>query len=366
MALDCINIGLERIRAYIAIGPYYFVTTGTDDNADGDILSFGINKSREQPVATFRCQLNAKLDSGLLDSIDYVEDNLGLKIIVHGGVGAASDTNLPRLFQGYVTDVTQEPNEQDARYVLLSISGEDEFAKMRYGPKFSRRFKTGDDPYAVITGGKHRDGGNLTELKRIPAGKRGVEFASAGSTPTGGNENSPLIRTPDLQQGRSPSGASPKSKEANSADSGPGNYRFEPEHFYASTGDRILVKVIDIDSGDEVDPMEFKNVVKCLCHCSPSPQLFTGSSTGGTGLEPDKNTYPVKISYYGKGKPYDTDPDFVGFEFTITGDYPTKITFVHPLDAGTCVMHLHQVPPHDHRDMPRGGPAVGSYDVFQV
>lgn len=362
---DCIPITLEKVRARIEVGPHYYVTTGTDDSSSGDIISFSVSKARGQFVAQFKCQLSVWFDSGALESINEIDSNLGQKIVVYAGVGNESSQNLPKLFTGYVTGATQDPHWEDSRKFLLNITGEDEFAKIKYGDKFSRRFKSGDDAYAVITGGTHRSGGSMTKLRRVPAGSRGVEMNEGGSATPGLGDHSPLIKTPD-PQGKSPDGAklnTKKDPKDNSSDFT--SVRFEPVHVYANAGDVLFAKVIDESTGEEVDPAELQKVVGegCLLCMSPPPAAFVTGSIQDTaeGLKAGEETFPIKVKYGS-----DTDPSAKGFQFTVTGDYPAKVTFIHPLTAASTTIHFHQIPPHDHRDMPRGGPAVGSYDVFQV
>ena len=293
---DCVDIQLERIRAYIQIGQFYYVTTGTDPNAAGHIKSFTINKARQQSLSTFRCQLEVWLDAQVQPSLQQVNNNLGQQIIVHAGVGERSDTTLPRLFQGYVTNITQDPHWDDARKFILNVSGEDEFALMKY-VKFSRRFKYGDDAFAVITDGKRREGGRMTRLRRIPAGKHGVDAPASSSNDS--LEHSPLVKTPD-PQGNSPTASSPaKGQGKTSSTSG---VSFDKTHVYANAGDKVFVTATD-KSGNTVDPNSLKNTqgVKCLCCCQPPPSSFekSGESTGNTsntaeGMQEGKKNYPVK------------------------------------------------------------------------
>lgn len=358
----CVPITLERVRARIEIGSNYFVTTGTDAAAAGDIMSFSINASRGQPISTFRCQLVVKLSSNVMEDVDYAENNLGRQIVVYAGVGEQPDQNLPRLFTGYVTNMTTDPHWDDARKFILNVSGEDTFALMKYN-KFSRRFKTQDDAFAVITDGKRREGGRMTQLRRIPAGKAGVDWIAAGGGTPGYGEHSPLIRTPD-PQGLSPNASRPGSRQTKDTDY-QGRYRFEPQHVYANAGDRIFVKIIDEKTGEEVDPtaLQYTEGTRCLFCMNPSPSSFeTGTTSTSAGMKVGDPSYPITLKQYGSS----VDLTAKGVEFIVTGDYPAKITFIHPITAGTCTINFHQIPPHDHRDLPRGGPAVGSYDVYQV
>jgi hypothetical protein len=260
-----------------------------------------------------------------------------------------------------VTNVTQDPHWEDQRKYILNISGEDEFALMKYGAKFSRRFKSGDDAFATITGGKRREGGRMTKLRRTPAGKKGIDGPATGSNDS--LEHSPLVKTPD-PQGHSPSAPSASGKGKSKDEPTSTNLSWSGgNHIYGNKGDTIFKSIVN-DKGEVQDPNQLKNVqgVKCLCCCKPPPSSFSkgsSSSTTAEGMEEGSKTYPVSVKYTTKG-------GVPGFEFTLTGDYPAAVTFIHPLTAKTCTISFHQVPAHDHRDLSRGGPAVGSYDAFQV
>jgi hypothetical protein len=78
-------------------------------------------------------------------------------------------------------------------------------------------------------------------------------------------------------------------------------------------------------------------------------------------LKEGQKTFPVSIQYI----------DAVGevpskVRVTMTADYPSQLTFVHPLTGQTCTINIHQISPHSHRDIPDGGPAVGTFDSFGV
>jgi hypothetical protein len=361
MADFCVPITLERIRARIVIGDNYFVTTGTDLNAAGDIMSFSVNASRGQSISTFRCQLSTKISSGVMEDIDYTKNNLGQQIIVYAGVGEQSDTNLPRIFTGYVTSLTQDPHWDDARKFILNISGEDVFALMKSN-KYSRRFKTKDDAFAVITGGRHREGGRMTQLKRVPAGKAGVDWIASGSNES--LEHSPLIKTPD-PQGTSPSASSPPSSKKTEEEST--KVTASPSQVSATIGSTVFIK-LEKETKDgmvTIDPSSDQYTVgtKCLCHMNPAPSSFkTGEKSRTTGLNVGEDTYPLKLAGYESS----VDPTQKGLEILVTGQYPAKITYVDPTTGATVTINFMGVPPHSHRTLPEGGPAVATWDTFQV
>lgn len=359
---DCTTLSIERVRAKITVGSYYYVTTGLDDQSAGDVLSFNINRSRGQPIATLSCQLAVWIDnSGALESFETAENNMGERIIVEAGAlpADANDNfdNLPRLFTGYVTNVRESPHWSDARKYILDISAEDEFAKMRYLGRFSRRFKIGDDAFAVITGGKRRQGGNMTLLNRVPAGRRGLEFIHARNS---GLENSPLIKTPDTKPD-TPQGV----KTAGSAtdESSTGNYRAEPSKVYAKSGSIVYVDIIDTTTGEAIDvsSLQYTAGNGCLFCMNPAQQYFSGGGGTGAGVRPGADSFPLS---WVPGS--STDSNATGVTVTVTGDYPAKLTFIHPQDGGTATIEFDIIPPHSHRNMGDGGPAVAVYDAFGV
>ena len=367
MTEQCIDISLETVRAYIQIGAYYFVTKGMDSGADGDILSFTISQSRTQPVGSFRCQLQAKIASISLGAIDNATNNIGPKIVVYAGVGTTCDTNLPRLFTGFITNISEDPHWEDSRYMLWNITGEDVFVQMKY-QKFSRRFRNVENAFAVITEGKHREGGKMTELKRVAAGQTGVSHHDSGSaTPNAGagGGHSPLIKTPD-PVGLTPHGSRLLSNPATDPKAGV-NLKFDPEYVYANAGDKIFARIIDTAAGTAIDPSQLAQVTGagCLLCMTPPPSAFTGATVVGAslpqGMKPGVKAFPISVELYGAANPYPSDANAMGCLFTVIGDYPAKVTFIHPLTAATCSIQFYQIPVHDHSDLSRGGPAVASF-----
>jgi hypothetical protein len=117
--------------------------------------------------------------------------------------------------------------------------------------------------------------------------------------------------------------------------------------------------------GNPIDLKFLANTVApgCLCLARPSPQQLSGggTTTGAAGLKEGEKTFPVSIEYVAAST--GVDP---GLKVTMTADYPTQLTFVHPLTGQTCTINMHQISPHSHRDIPDGGPAVGTFDSFGV
>jgi hypothetical protein len=351
MADGCPTIQLEKINARIEVSSFVYTTPGRLANSSGDVMSFSINKARGQPVGTLQCQVIAWVNDNPIGALSTAEDNLGDVIIVSAGVG----DDLARLFTGYITGVRQTPHWNDARKYILDISAEDVFAKMKYG-KFSRRFKTQDDPYAVITGGHRRQGANLTRLKRIPAGHKGVNYIHG--TSAGAMEHSPLIKTPD-HISKSPKGVTP-GLGGSRGTSTTGQYRVEPRSTTVYPGATVSVQIIDQATGEPINPQELETLSGkgCLCHLtSGKAQPLAGGGEAATGLVPGEKYFPCWFEW----------GDNNSLVFHIVGAVsPIGVTFVHPLDSGTASIEFEMVPPHDHSNMGRGGPGVAVFDTFGI
>jgi hypothetical protein len=349
---ECIAIELQPVRARIEIGSYYYVTTGQDDNAAGDIISWSLNKARGQQTSNLRCQLVVDLSSDALEDIEYTDGDFGHKVVVYAGRGLLPDRNLPKLFTGYITSLNTEPYWEEEQKFMLSITAEDTFALMK--DKFSRRFKGEDDAFAVITGGKRREGGRMTKLRRVPPGSKGVDFVAAGSSNVS-MDHSPLIRTPD-PQGLTPKAVVPSSNS--SEETSQGQYEFNPPYLWARVGTVQKVQVVDKSTGEPVDPQELENIEGTGC------LLCKGYSMdgGNKGMVSGADDFPLSVKYGTQTE----NPSEKVFEFTCTGDFPSSATFIHPQTAGTCTIHFYPIPPHTHRTMMDGGPAVGTFDVGQL
>jgi hypothetical protein len=352
MAVACKPLTMQKITGIVEVGSFRFCTPGREESASGELISFSITRTRNDPTAKLQCQVHANIVSGVGSSFHTAANNLGDQIRVSAGEAG----NVVTLFTGYVTGLKKRPHWQDARKIILEITAEDVFVKMRVGGKFSRRFKMQDDAFAVITGGTRRQGGQMTMLKRVPAGKSGVSFMSAGNT--GGAEHSPLIKTPD-PQGKSPSGSTSPSSASTGKNQTEVSLRGEPSSVYASAGSQVYWQVIDQSTGL---PVNIEDSVRlsgagCCLHMNPAPSSFsTGSQSSKTGMTIGSKEFPISAAV----------KDTNGFLFTVTGDYPARVTFVHPRTGGSCSLDFNIIPPHDHRDIARGGPAVGSYDIFQI
>ena len=198
-------LSLEKVSAMIRMGAYVFATPGRLERSAGDIMSFSVTRNRNDPIAKLNASFSAWLDSSLMSGNMAISNDLGDKITVKAGVDVEDLDSLPTLFTGYVTSLRTRPHWGDAQRLLEEISAEDVFVKMRVDPKFSRRFKMTGDAFAIIVGGKRRQSGNMTQVKRMPPGRQGISYLDSGSAM---KEHSPLIKTPD-PQGKSPHGVQP-------------------------------------------------------------------------------------------------------------------------------------------------------------
>lgn len=353
------TLELEKISAVIRMGAYTFATPGRMSSSAGDITSFSITRNRTSNTSQLNCSFSAWVDPKLMSGNMAINNDLGDKIVVQAGVGTDLAA-LPTLFTGYVTGMKVSPHWSDSRKVQVSVVAEDEFLKMRLGPKFKRRFKMTNDAFAIITGGKRRQSGNLAATKKMAPGKQGITHVESGSS--FGGEHSPLIKTPD-PQGRSPSGSMVgRSDVRDERDAKKVPLTAEPKQAWVNAGMRIFVQIIEVETGRVVDVVQCEAIGACCCHCNPAPKAFSGSrGDKKTGMTIGEKAFPVSVNI---GTP--ADPNAKGYEFTITGDYPALITFIHPKTGQTCSIKFDIIPPHDHTDISRGGPAVGSYSVFQM
>ena len=355
------SLTIEKISAVIKFGGYTFTTPGRLAKSSGDIMNFSINRNRtsSSPIAQLSCSFAAWMDSKLMGGGIAISGNLGDKVIVQAGIGD-SLSGLPTLFTGYVTTMRTRPHWNDSRKIIVDIQAEDEFVKMRVGPKFTRRFKITDDAFAIITNGHRRQSGQMYLAKKAATGKAGVSTIGADS-PHGG-EHSPLIKTPD-PQGKSPNGTTPGISSVTSEQNAKKvPLRGEPNQAWVSAGSRIFVQIIEVETGRVVDVAQAEQMGACCCHCNPPPKAFSGTrGNKKTGMTPGEKVFPVSVNI-GTA----LDPNAKGYEFIITGDYPSRVVFVHPKTGQTCNIEFQIIPPHDHMDIARGGPAVGSYNVFQI
>jgi len=362
MSEDCPEIIIERIRAVISFSGSTFVTYGSDTEHEGWIKSFNINRTRTQSISTMSCQLDVLMSADIMGNVEAAVDDLGPMITVRAGVSQdGSDTGVPLVFTGYITSVKRTPNFNDSTRFILNVSAEDVFTKMKRH-KFSRRFKLADEAFATITGGKRRAGGNMTRLKRAAAGKHGIDKVDNSSSSTVLGEHSPLVRTPD-PQGLSPTGAKWNKKSTKNDPTGQREtYTWETKELFGTKGARIFNRVLNTETMQPIDPTKFDRM-SCMCHSTPKPRALggTGGSRTGSGMLSGVEYFPCMVEFV-----TDTDPAGIGFVFTLIGDYPCKITFVHPEMGATCTFDINVVPLHDHRDAATGGSAVGAYDAWTL
>jgi hypothetical protein len=116
--------------------------------------------------------------------------------------------------------------------------------------------------------------------------------------------------------------------------------RFTPERLYLGIGERAYVHLRD-DQG-EIILMGRKNPFI----------VFYGH-----------DHKDAKIEYEGEGL---LDADSKGLLVTMKSDKPYSILFNHPSLEGSAYLEVNYIPAHNHREVSCGGPAVGSFDLFQI
>lgn len=373
MTVACPIIEEQIIRSQVTIESLSWGVPGSTEAQDGHVLSFSISKSRGNPVGQMSCTLETWIKSDV-SRITSVEDNgLGACIRVYGGkVKSPSGYSLPQLFTGYIKDIKLDPHWDDARKVIMSITAEDVFVKLRRH-KFSRRFKMKDAAFAIITDGNRRIGGNMNQLRRGQRSGSNYQNAASGADQFG--ENSPLIKTPDFK---------PKTPQGRYVNSGkaqpdtPVTYRFAPSHIIMKPGDRVVVKLMDeqnkqrkIGNGKEFDLDTSAYKPSCFCYMNPNFDSTAGNKsqgiaggfkaldiTKGDGSPGSVSIIPSDHATLGKSAG--------SFLIKMKDWYPFKIIYIDPETKGTASLDVAVVYPHDHRDISRGGPAVGVYDTMQL
>jgi hypothetical protein len=356
---DCKPLDFQKISGVIYVGGFTFCTPGRLAESDGHLVSFNVNRSISDPTAKLQCQVNAFISSGAGTAFTRVTNNLGDRIVVKAGVGDNLDT-LPTLFTGYVVGFKKRNHWNDAQLMTLEFSAEDVLVRLRVQGKFSRRFQQQDEAYAIITGGTRRQGGNMTMLRKIPAGSRGVSFMSAANSGLGG-DHSPLVKTPD-PQGLSPNGS--KFSSSGVAPTAGSQLRSEPSTAYAGPGSTIFWQVLDASTGLPIDVQNAAMTAGrgCCVFMSPKPtSTDTGSQSQAAGVVLGSKTFPATV-----GLGAESNIGANGFTVKITGASPARLTFVHPTTGATANLELNIIPPHTHRTIADGGPAVGSYDIFSI
>jgi hypothetical protein len=362
MAATCPSLGTEPVRAIIQVGSLIFRTP--DNNpCDGHIVSFSINRSRNQPVATMSCQLTlfvnrastAHTVGSLLSS--YTSGGVGARVKVWGGA-ISDETNyeasLPLLFTGHVIQMKQNMFIGDARKYMIDLTCEDVFVHLK-NVKFTRRFKITEEPFAIITNGKRRQGGKMTQLKRANPGKSGVTWHNSSSSSS--LEHSPLIKTPDASPqtpgGVRPTAGTPSSKPwAETLTAVPNNLTLAP-------GRQGTVELRQKD-GEPLDMNKVTQITtKCNCFIKPYSDGTTGNYSNtakAIDISKDVMTYPAKVKLEQRDGKY-------FLNIMSTANYPCTITFVNPLDGSMCTIQISTIPVHTHRTINDGGPAGATFDV---
>ena len=121
--------------------------------------------------------------------------------------------------------------------------------------------------------------------------------------------------------------------------------KFQPSEIWGSAGTHIHIKLQE--RGEDI-PIRAKN---CVIFTSPDRD-------SARIIEVDLRSFPIAI------RTIKDDPN--AWEIIITGDHPAFILYRDPDTDETAAVNVGIVPPHNHRDVGRGGPAVDNYDVFKI
>lgn len=125
--------------------------------------------------------------------------------------------------------------------------------------------------------------------------------------------------------------------------------RFEPPYVYGEPGDRFYVELKN-DKG-EVCPMDADHFI-----------VFTSSDRSSAHAvdirdddEDSDRIWPFRMKKCREG-----------IEITLTVFQPLHILYRNKkILQETATLEVAMIPPYNHKDLSRGGPAVGRYDVFQ-
>jgi hypothetical protein len=118
--------------------------------------------------------------------------------------------------------------------------------------------------------------------------------------------------------------------------------RFEPSTVYGRPGDKVYVELHDKYG---------------VCEITASDMVVFSSSDRTSAEVADvenKSMWPFMSKKRGSG-----------LEITIMWDKPLFVLYRDLDTRETATLDICIVPPHDHTEMSRGGPAVGIYDLFR-
>jgi hypothetical protein len=107
---------------------------------------------------------------------------------------------------------------------------------------------------------------------------------------------------------------------------------------------------IELKDGDKVVPIE---ATDCIVFTSFDIRSGKIAPIGDYESLP-KNNCPVIIT-----------KKETGLEILLVWTYATTILYRDPATQEAAVFELNVIPPHDHRDISHGGPAIGIYNVFK-
>ena len=131
------TIEIVKVRAEIMVGGLRFTTP--NDESDGIINSFSVNKSRTQ-ISSFSATIKAKYAS--------MVDRLTNGIVV---ISAGVEGNINKIFTGIIKKASITPCWDDPAFVSLNLSGTDSMSLLE-GKKYTRRCRATKSTWISITG----------------------------------------------------------------------------------------------------------------------------------------------------------------------------------------------------------------------
>jgi len=280
------------------------VSIGSFSCSIPDIKSFNVSRSRGQACST--CSVTFEAPVG----IEIEPDSM---LILTAGVKGRERT----IFTGYVRSVQAQPSFSDARKYTISVNASDPLVKLE-GKRYTRRMRlSGLEAWARITGGRSygtrqfaNDGGGTASR---PGNRVGAFTTSLWNE----GEHSEFIKAPEIRMRECI--ASEKSTEKANI------YRLSPPTASVMVGQVVEFRV--------------DNPALSASWYSPDNDVLT--ITPGGGDEASRKARVVLKDWRSYAEVYYVDDS----------GYFGKAAIV-------CV------PPHDHTDVAKGGPAFGTYGTL--
>lgn len=364
--VECPTLVHEKARARIEVAGMSFGTPGSGYDIHGYINSFNINKARGNQISTMSAQIEIWIKYPV-GTLMVTSDGLGPTITVDGG----TSVGMPRLFTGYIKSIKGDPHFNDARKYILSISAEDVFTKMR-NSKYSRRFKMDKAAFALIRGGERKKTGRMKQLERVNK-NHPVKRIKVKSLIDHQQGHSPLYRTPEGRNRKTPNGRSPNRLEDTESLENQYVYTFSPSlvhlqpgqcailNLYDETGnERLVVTESDFDSGK--GGLAFDSEVPESCMCFIDPTIGGGSLSVNpkSGLDHRPASFRV-ISSEGTPDLWDPTTTYGKFIVCMNDWLACTAIYVDPDTKALAKADIVPVPIHDHSSMSQGGPVSATY-----